>query len=215
MAKIGLKYPVYKTESGAGVISKAIQADISITVNDIKLYADDGIAEAINLSKTALLTLGIDELSDEVQALCLVMSLTAANLPLKAPMQAYVGIGFYGVKMVGGVRKYRAIWLPRVQFAEPADNNATKGETLAFATPSLEGTIITRRDGGVWKMEKTFDTESGAIAYLQDKSGVKNQCTKPGCQRSKRHIQRRNRNLNRRAEAKPLLHLERHHTVCR
>ena len=46
MAKIGLKYPVYKTDSAAGVIGKAIQADISITVNDVKLYADDAVAES-------------------------------------------------------------------------------------------------------------------------------------------------------------------------
>lgn len=179
MAKIGLKYPVYKTESGAGVIGKAIQADISITVNDIKLYADDGIAESDKSFQNGTITLGIDELSDEVQAALLGHELDGGELTAKSTdASPYVGIGFYGVKMVGGVRKYRAIWLPRVQFAEPADSNATKGETLAFATPSLEGTIMLD-DGGVWKMEKTFDTESGAIAYLQDKSGVKNQCTKP------------------------------------
>ena len=45
MAKIGLRYPVYKGATTQGVIAKAIQADIAITVNNVKLYADDAIAE--------------------------------------------------------------------------------------------------------------------------------------------------------------------------
>ena len=34
-------------------------------------------------------------------------------------------------------------------------------------------------DNGDWKKEKTFDTVAEAVAYLQAKSGVKAQCTKP------------------------------------
>ena len=35
MAKIGLKYPVYKGATTQGVIGKAIQADITITTNNV------------------------------------------------------------------------------------------------------------------------------------------------------------------------------------
>ena len=68
MAKIGLKYPVYKTATSQGVIGKAIQADISISVNDVKLYADDAIAESDKSFQSGTLTLGIDDLSDIIQA---------------------------------------------------------------------------------------------------------------------------------------------------
>ena len=37
IGKIGLKYPVYKTATAQGVIGKAIQADISISVNDVAM----------------------------------------------------------------------------------------------------------------------------------------------------------------------------------
>ena len=67
MAKIGLKYPVYKGATTQGVIAKAIQADISITVNDVKLYADDAIAESDKSFRSGTLTLGVDDLSDAVQ----------------------------------------------------------------------------------------------------------------------------------------------------
>ena len=67
MAKIGLKYIVYKTATAQGVVGKAIQADIAITANNVKLSADDGIAEVDNGYQSGTITLGIDDLSDTVQ----------------------------------------------------------------------------------------------------------------------------------------------------
>ena len=75
MSKIGLKYPVYAlaTEneetsvisySGGRVLAKAIKADISIEKNDIKLYADDVVAEEDNSFKSGKVTLEHDDLPD-------------------------------------------------------------------------------------------------------------------------------------------------------
>lgn len=173
MAKIGLRYPVYKSPNTQGVIGKAIQADISIEVNDVKLYADDAIAESDKSFKSGKITLGIDDLRDDVYTDFMghtkdVSGEITAN---ENDQNAYVGIGFYGAKKVAGVRKYRAIWLPKVQFAEPSDSNKTKGETMEFATPTIEGTIMLD-DNGDWKKEQTFDLESDAIAYLNAKAGI-------------------------------------------
>lgn len=179
MAKIGLRYPVYKSATSQGVIAKAIQADIAITVNDVKLYADDALAESDKSFQSGTLTLGIDDLSDTIQTAFLGHAVSDGEITAKGTDEnPYVSIGFYGIKKVSGVRKYRAIWLTRVQFTEPADTNATKGDTVVFATPVLEGTIMLD-DSGDWKNEKTFETEAEARAYLQAKSGVKAQCTKP------------------------------------
>lgn len=174
MAKIGLKYPVYKSKNKSGVIGKAIQADISISVNEAYLYADDGVAESDKSFQSGTITLGIDDLSDEIQVEFLGHTQDEETGEITAKgndENPYVGIGFYGVKKVGGVRKYRAIWLPKVQFAEPEDTNATKGESVEFNTPSLEGTIMLDEDGN-WKMENTFDSESEAKAYLEAKAGI-------------------------------------------
>ena len=47
----------------------------------------------------------------------------------------------------------------RYSFSEPADSNKkTKGESLEFATPTIEGTIMAD-DTGLWKNEKTFNAE--------------------------------------------------------
>lgn len=180
MAKIGLKYPVYKSATKEGVIGKAIQADIAITVNNAFLYGDDGIAESDKSFQSGTITFGTDDLSDEIQVEFLghVKSAGGEITAKGADDSPYVGIGFYGVKKVNGARKYRAIWLPKVQFGEPNDTNSTKGETVTFNTPVLEGTVMLD-DTGAWKYEQTFDTEAEAIVYLQDKSGVKAQSVLP------------------------------------
>lgn len=179
MAKIGLKYPVYKTSTAAGVIAKAIQADISIEINDAKLYGDDALAEVDKSFKTGTITLGITDLSDTVQAALLGHALTAGVLTAKSTDTApHTGIGFYGVKMVSNVKYYRAIWLPDVQFAEPADANVTKGESLAFGTPTLVGTIF-EDSTNVWKEETTVATAALAQAWLEAKAGITAQVATP------------------------------------
>lgn len=174
MAKIGLKYPVYKDSTGGGVIAKAIQADVSITVNNVSLYADDAIAENDKSFQSGTLTLGIDDLNEGVLTKLLGHTKDseseeiASNIDDVAP---FVGVGFYGVKMVNGVKAYRALWFPKVQFEEPADSMTTKGETIAFGTDSIVGTIMPDSTG-TWKLEQTFETESAAVTYLNGKAGI-------------------------------------------
>lgn len=173
MAKIGLKYPVYKGENAAGRIAKAIQADITVETNDATLYADDGVAETDKSFRRGTITLGLDDLPDEAQV-ALLGHTKDDNGEITAHYEdapPYVGIGFYGTKVVNNQRKYRAIWLPRVQFAEPSDTHSTQGENLAFSTPTITGTIMTD-DTGVWKQEQTFTTESDAIEYINEKAGI-------------------------------------------
>lgn len=174
MAKIGLKYPVFKGAKNKGVVAKAIQADIAITVNDVKLYADDALAESDRSFQSGTLAFGIDDLSDNIQAEFLghtIDSETGLITAKTSDVSPYVGIGFYGVKLVSNVKKYRAIWLPKVQFGEPNDTNATKGDSVAFATVSLTGNIFPDATG-TWKEEQTFPTEEEARTFLNGKAGI-------------------------------------------
>lgn len=192
MAKIGLKYPVYSpaTESagaityGTGaVLAKAISANISIENNDVKLYADDAIAESDNSFASGTITIGIDDLYDAAKVALLdyvegntVDPATGAKeLSVGTASPAYVGFGFYGKVIRNKVPYWRAIWLKKVQFAEPSDELATKGESVEFSTPELEGTIMMAADGK-WKEEATFSTEAGAKAWLDGKCGLAKKC---------------------------------------
>jgi len=179
MAKIGLNYPVYKTSTSAGVMGKAIQADISIEMNDGKLYGDDSLAEVDRSFKTGTLTLGVTDLSDAVQAALLGHAIANDVMTAKGTdTPAYASVGFYGVKMVSNAKYYRAVWFPKVLFSEPADANATKGESIAFGTPTIVGAIFDDATNG-WKQEKTFTTATLAQAWLDNLAGITAQVATP------------------------------------
>lgn len=192
MAKIGLKYPVYAplTESGTtatyatgAVLAKAISANISIENNDVKLYADDVVVESDNSFASGTITIGIDDLYDAAKVALLdyiegdtVDATTGAKeLSVGSASPAYVGFGFYGKVIRNKTSYWRAIWIKKVQFAEPSDELATKGESVEFGTPELEGTIMMAADGK-WKEEATFSTEAGAKAWLDGKCGLADKC---------------------------------------
>lgn len=174
MARIGLRYPCYKGAVKKGVIAKAIQADVAITMSDGKLYADDVLIENDNSFQSGNITLNIDDLSAEMQTEFLGHAKNATTEEITAnvdDISPFVGIGFYGVKMKAGVRSYRALWFPKVKFAEPSDSLATKGQSLAFGTDSIVGEIYAD-DAGDWKKEQTFATEALAKTYIEGKAGI-------------------------------------------
>ena len=84
------------------------------------------------------------------------------------------GFGYYRGKKMGGVKKYEGIWYPRTVFKKINESTSTKGESIAFQTPSLSGTImrVYGYNGGVWRERKLFDTEAEAIAYVKGKAGI-------------------------------------------
>lgn len=189
MAAIGLKYPVVAvlTESGTtasyasgAVLAKAISANVSIETSNVKLYADDGISEFDTSFLKGTISFNVDDLSDAVKVLLLnytegsevdaaisskEMSAGSANTP------AFIGFGFYSKRKKSNVDSWRAIWLKKVQFKEPNMESTTKGESVEFKTPTLEGEITLACDSK-WKEEGTFSTEAGAIAWLNTKSGI-------------------------------------------
>ncbi|MDR1559219.1 MAG: phage tail protein, partial [Clostridiales bacterium] len=54
---------------------------------------------------------------------------------------APVAIGFRAQKANGGYRYY---WLYRVKFGVPSTNLTTKGDSITFSTPTIEGTVSRR-----------------------------------------------------------------------
>ena len=74
---------------------------------------------------------------------------------------APVAIGFRAKKANG---RYRYFWLYRVKFGVPSTNLATKGDSITFSTPTIEGTVLRRNkaaDGNdnlhPWKAEVDED----------------------------------------------------------
>lgn len=178
MAKIGLTNLIYSnlTEAsngtpsydGAKTLGKAVSANVSITNNSATLYADDALAESDTSFQTGTITCGVDEDADATFAPLLGHAITDQGEVTKnaSDTAPWVGVGRIVTKMVSGVYFYKAEVLLKVKFGEPSQDDQTKGESIEFSTPEIEGTIATLADGN-WCKTKTFTTKANALAYIQ------------------------------------------------
>ena len=173
MATIGLDKLYYAriTESSDGeetygtptMLAKAIKAELSIELVEAVLHADDGIAELIKDFKSGKLTLGVDDIG-VTAARDLTGATTDDNGVLISASENSgnpVAVGFRAMKPNN---TYRYFWLFKVKFGFPATNLQTKGDSITFQTPTIEGMVMRRNklDGmgaHPWKAEVT---EGGA-----------------------------------------------------
>jgi phi13 family phage major tail protein len=141
------------------ILAKAIKADLSIELAEASLFADDALAHAIKLFKSGKLTLGVEDIG--LDAAC---DLTGAAVDDNGVLIAageddgcLVAVGFRALKPDN---RYRHFWLYRVKFAVPSTNAQTKGDSIQFQTPTVEGTIMRRNKLDAqgkhpWKAEAT------------------------------------------------------------
>ena len=170
MATIGLDKLYYATVTEAPItghetydtpvmLAKAISAELSIELAEATLWADDGAAEIIKEFKNGKLTLGVDDIGKTVAAKLTGATMDENGVLISASEDGGhpVAIGFRAKKANG---KYRYFWLYRVKFGIPATNLTTKGDSITFSTPTIEGTVLRRNklDGNgkhPWKAEVT------------------------------------------------------------
>ena len=169
MATIGLDKLYYAkiTESETGdetyatpaQLAKAISADLSVELAEATLYADDGAAEIVKEFKSGTLSLGIDDIGAAVASDLTGSSIDANGVVISRSEDggAPVAIGFRAKKANG---KYKYYWLYRVKFGIPATTLATKGDSITFSTPTIEGTVLRRNKVDAqgkhpWKAEAT------------------------------------------------------------
>ncbi len=125
-------------------LAKAIKGDLSIELAEAVLYADDGAAYVLKDFKTGKLSLGVDDIG-VTAAQDLTGAVVDDNGVLISASESEgqpVAVGFRAAKPDG---RYRYFWLYRVKFGFPATNLQTKGDSIAFQTPTIEGTVM-RRD---------------------------------------------------------------------
>jgi phage major tail protein, phi13 family len=139
------------------MLAKAMSAELSVELAEATLFADDGVSEVVKEFKNGKLTLGVDNIGREVA-----MALTGAKVDDNGVLISAsedggepVAIGFRAKKSNG---KYKYVWLYRVKFAVPSTSLATKGDSITFSTPTIEGTVMRRnkldgQDKHPWKAE--------------------------------------------------------------
>lgn len=67
--------------------------------------------------------------------------------------------------MVGGVKKYRVEFFPKIKFKPFITDAKTKGDNLEFITPSVEVTIF-ENDNGYWKKHEIYASKSVVVLVL-------------------------------------------------
>ena len=151
-------------------LAKAMNADLSVELAEATLYADDGPAEIVKEFKSGTLSLGIDDIGVTAAE-----DLTGAKLDDNHVVVSGsedggspVAVGFRAKKSNGN---YRYFWLYRVVFGIPATNLATKGDSITFSTPTIEGTVVRRNklDGNgkhPWKSEVNEDDASVPVSVI-------------------------------------------------
>ncbi len=171
MATIGLDNLYYAeiTEAEGGdetygtpvKLAKAIKADLAIELAEAILYADDGASEVIKEFKSGKLTLGIDDIGTTVAEILTGSKIDDNKVLISASEDGGdpVAIGFRAKKANG---KYRYFWLYRVKFGVPETNLETKGDSISFKTPAIEGVIMRRNklddnENHPWKAEVNED----------------------------------------------------------
>jgi phi13 family phage major tail protein len=185
MARIGFKKAKYNkivgnsyaplTDTKVPEFEKVIDEKFAPEYNSAELYADDALAETDYSFKKGSLAITVANDDDDKDAELMGNTITEGevvkNITDTAPE---VGYGHIVTKMIGGVKKYKVEFFPRVKFTKITTDAKTRGESVEFGTTAIEGTVypldayFNGMKASTWEKHKTFATEAEAEAYLDE-----------------------------------------------
>jgi len=172
MATVGLKnlyYAPLTSDTDSGVtygtmkkISGAIQVDINPSVTFNTLYGDDApfAADSSMTEITVTIETADMPLEDLAALLGHTVDSTTKELSAKASDNApYVGLAFESNKHNN---KVRYVKLLKGKFSPTQETIQTKGESVEYTTPKLEGRFVARTYDGQWKRIADSDNSESA-----------------------------------------------------
>lgn len=183
MASIGLRNFRYaelndddETYGTPSTLAGAIECKVSLNIANAKLHADDTVKENIDEFIDGTITMGVDDDDDSIFSPLLgekTEEYTLAGSSTKTTVYKsnsedvakYIGFGQVVPKIVNHKRVYKVEWFPKVKFKPYVTDKKTKGDSLEFTTPSIEGSIVTNKDND-WRKRATFDNETDANTFL-------------------------------------------------
>ncbi len=149
------------------ILAKAMTAELTIDPAEATLFADDGASEVVKEFKSGTLTLGIDDIGPVTAGDLIGVKIDSNGVIVSSAEDnaTPVAVGFRAKKANG---KYRYFWLYRVKFGVPGTSLQTKGDSITFSTPTIEGTVMRRNklnENGKhpWKAEVT-EGETGVTS---------------------------------------------------
>lgn len=162
------------TYGGAKSFGKAVSAKVDVSANDATLYADDVLAESDSSFSSASVTLGVadDDMTVFAEILGHKVAEEGGEMVRSADDAApWVGLGRVVTKVVNGKHVFKGEFLYKVKFSEPSQEDETKGDSVDFSTPEIEGTAATLANGD-WSAAQVFDTKEAAVVWVKGKLGT-------------------------------------------
>lgn len=166
--------PSYK--SGGWDVGKAIAGNLTITRNNNPLRADDVIAEDDNGITDMELELGLDDILEDIQAKMGILKEVTAGSPSvttyydTSASAKDIGVGYIRVRRKNGSTKFQAIWIYKTKFSKNSENSQTKGESIEWQTPTINGKCVgldVDGSGDVsFRKIRNFTSESDANTFL-------------------------------------------------
>lgn len=190
MATVGLRYavfaPITKETRGQAlvygtgvVVGRAIRADISWERNDNPLNADDMEIANDNSLVGGTINFNLDDVSEDARKVMFGDYEDGNNKEWEDNTEAapYGGFGTLCVKMAEGNKySYEAMWLHKTQFGQKSETLQTKGRSIEYQTPTINGRIMgvyNNTDGKPRvRRRKTFNTAGAAIEWLNTLASV-------------------------------------------
>lgn len=178
MAYIGLRKPIIGLRKSKGsyetpyAFGKAIGITVTPNYAEGSLYADDIQSEYDKEFVSAETTLNTDTIPSEARESVFGHKMNETEVEFAADDESnFVGVGWISVEKNDGKKSYTGNFLPKVKYAEPAEEYTTKGENIEYKTPSITGRALAE-DDGKWKYVKSFPTEKEALDYVYGKFGA-------------------------------------------
>jgi phi13 family phage major tail protein len=131
------------------LIAGAISANVNPNSSTDTLFADDGPYETASTVGQIQLEVNVADLPLEVQADLFGHTISGGRLSRKSgDIPPWVAVGFKSLKSNG---RYRYTWLSKGKFGLPEQNNATKGDSIEFNTPTATGSFVKRESDDEWE----------------------------------------------------------------
>lgn len=160
---------------GAKSFGKAVSAKVDVSTNDASLYADDVLAESDSSFQSAKVTLGVadDDMTVFAEILGHKVAESGGEMVRNADDAApWIGLGRVVTKVTNGKRQYKGEFIFKCKFGEPSQEDETKGDSVDFKTPEIEGSAAALANGD-WSASQIFDTKAAAVSWVKGKLTAK------------------------------------------
>jgi len=186
MAFIGLRKPYFaklnrstNTYSDGFRFSHAVSMNVTPNYAEASLYGDDVQVEYEKSFTNANVSVGTT--STPLKAADVVFGHEVDYASRKVIYKATdepndVGVGVIAPEKVDGISQYVAIIILCTKFADSAETYGTKGDSLSFNTPTIEGSA-SALDDGRWKTTGIFDTEIEAVNWVKEQLNITDTAT--------------------------------------